>query len=328
MESYIKHLIRSKQLVWIVGSHRRCRYSSASATQLFASNQQDNAYLQSEEGKRWLSEIYRHVNSEPMVANDMTQLVQQRYGSFIDSDPNEETKATKFRILSFLLTYPLTLSYALNKIYSRSPWLLDKELLNVLVLGSRAEAWLPMRWWMEALHIIDKNSKVKEICLQHLGPHIDQSRLPRTTASPSVAGRIVQTSHLQDPKQFLHDRHDKYKLLLGCDMIIGFNPGFSVSNDASTNEWEPTIDLLIQTKRPVVATAFSEADLRDDLAYLDKLSMREDDSGLQLGDGSIEMILDPGRNPFRSHRIDLDLTAKTNHQAVIRNDYVYIFQGK
>jgi hypothetical protein len=299
---------------------------STSMQDIIASIQRDKDYVLSEEGKRWLLNVYQHRDEEIVAVDDMEKLLQARYGSLIDADQASEIKATKHRILSELLTCPLTLSFAINKIYAHLPWLMEKEHLSVLILGSRAESTLPMRWWTESLLTIMKDSKMKELSLQHIGPEINQQRHTALTSS-SIAGRTIQTRHLRDSQLALHNRSDKYPLLLGCDLIVAFNPGFA-ANHESVRSWKPTIELLMQTKRPVLATAHSNADLRRDLAHLDKLSMLEDDSGLQLGDGCIDMILEPCRNPFRSHQINHDPLAQASDQAIARNDYIYLFQGK
>ena len=62
---------------------------------------------------------------------------QRGYGNALQSPP-------AFRFLSALLTFPLTLAYALNSITDNTSTSKKKK---VLVLGARSESSLPFFWW-------------------------------------------------------------------------------------------------------------------------------------------------------------------------------------
>jgi hypothetical protein len=86
------------------------------------------------------------------------------HGAF-GSIGNQQIKETpQGRVLSSLLTFPLTLSYAISHVYrALYPWMSlpeipieeRKKLFNVLVVGARSESSLPLTWWKEGLYNFD-----------------------------------------------------------------------------------------------------------------------------------------------------------------------------
>lgn len=91
--------------------------------------------------------------------------------------------------------------------------------------------------------------------------------------------------------------------------------------------WDPTIRLLLQTRKPIVCTAHGDTDLGNDLAFLDKLSTEEDSQ--DLGE-SIDFLIPPHLNPFRSLKrtVDKEAIEFSDGRVVTTNCYLYAIQAK
>jgi len=93
-------------------------------------------------------------------------------------------------------------------------------------------------------------------------------------------------------------------------------------------QWAPTIQLLLQTHKPIVCTAHSDFDLHRDLRQLDKLSSQADEEGLLLGD-SIEMIIPPHRNPFATQKLTIDDNEEVEEAKIVTTNHsIYAFSAK
>jgi hypothetical protein len=100
-----------------------------------------------------------------------------------------------------------------------------------------------------------------------------------------------------------------------------------MSSKPLKDKWDPTIRLLLETRKPIVCTAHGDTDLGNDLNHLSKLSQEEDFQ--DLGE-PVEFIFPPHLNPFRSLKRTVDKHAKvdTDGRIVTTNHYIYAFQSK
>jgi len=240
------------------------------------------------------------------------------------------------RVISGLLTYPLTLSFGVNNIF---PFLLQN--ISISVIGARAEHSLPRIWWQEMLRTC---SKVQHIELQMVGPgtrvnknvkatKVIKWRHKSNTDIEHNNGEIINNELIEksiqictDGDQQLHEMTDLKlnKILLETDLFVLFNPG--LNSPYLQSNWKPTLQLLFDTKKPVLVTAFSETDMQRDVNYLNELAAELDDQDL----GSpLEFLIQPALNPFRSLRRTID-DSETEVKAKIisTNQYVYAFQSK
>ena len=210
------------------------------------------------------------------------------------------------RTLSSCLTFPLTLAYAFNLIFRDSP----RHETKVLILGARAESSLPPVWWKDFLYINDRtagtilkmngpglqptktNSKINtttERVVNKSQPKgdvtlnwkvfdsstaIDMKELLEDTGKFAVPSITVSHQFTTETTKLFHDRVDAMELLRWADVFVMYNPG--IGSLPCGTQWEPTIRLLMQTRKPLVFTAFNGIDLDQDLAALDRISAEED----------------------------------------------------
>lgn len=92
-------------------------------------------------------------------------------------------------------------------------------------------------------------------------------------------------------------------------------------------DWDPTVRILLQTRKPIICTAHGDKDLENDLNLLNKISTEEDTQ--EIGE-PLEFLFPPHLNPFRSSKRTIDPHAPegTAGRIVTTNHYVYAFQSK
>jgi hypothetical protein len=212
---------------------------------------------------------------------DMLEFIRNR-----GSNPFPDSEQA-IRTLSSLLTFPLSLSYGLSYLFPHTNAYghadgpadgptADRNKLNVLVLGARSESSLPALWWRELLSKSGTN-----INIRMLGPGLQQNKsLSMSNVSNvsnmsnmskyesiSVGGvegvRSLQIENnfpaLDDMKLF-HDNADAMGLMLWADVFVLYNPGYGTLR--LKDSWSPSLRLLLQTRKPVLCTAYGSHDLR------------------------------------------------------------------
>jgi hypothetical protein len=264
---------------------------------------------------------------------DMTEYI----NSWSAPTPNLHD-SSKIRVFSSLLSYPLTFSHAVNTILPNFET--QNSQINVSVIGARAEASLPLEWWKHALY----SCKFKNQTLTMFGPglqDIKKQEIWKQNVSTSTSWKdhslqiSTQTSDLnnlnnnvddaankQTKNLLFHNHPNVNQILLKSDLFILFNPGFG--SKLLRSSWEETIRLLIQSRKPVFSTCHCEGDLRRDLKILDDIQLSEDFQ--ELGD-SIEFIIEPQKNPFRSFKSSVDETESEDCKIYNVNDFIYAFKG-
>lgn len=165
-----------------------------------------------------------------------------------------------------------------------------------------------------------------------IGPHI-QLKSPSTMAvldciewnmgGGCETGREVIIEKKQENRNFLHEIKDISKILLSHDLYVLFNPGFG--SKPLTESWLPTLQILLQTKKPILCTAHSAYDLSRDINALQKISL---DSDYEEFGEPLEFVISPHLNPFRSHKRTIDSKEETEAQVITTNEYIYAFQAK
>lgn len=337
---------------------------------------EDKRFISSDEGRQFLHKtVNASTLSRDLMAKNMSEYLRQRFRMILwppaPSDMSQNKSDVRFyssseRISSDLLTYPLTLGYALHHMFLKQPWLKDlahdryeRGGLRITVLGARAEASLPKLWWRETIlsvllsdteNVISVDKR-HMITLSFLGPDVKRS----TQASPdpiikaitSNGGINLETnqsksssssagiwnmgfSNVEKPSIFLHEHPQCSKILLDSDLFVLFNPGYGVSgraNDPSKDSWRDTIRLLMQSRKPVIATGYSEHDVNRDLQRLHEISEEYDNEGQQLGAGGIDMFLKNHSNPYGSLKYVYDAKEDAKSQIFAKNSYIYGFHG-
>lgn len=243
----------------------------------------------------------------------MQEYISQRLQLQAVADP-ERAK----RLLSTLMTFPLTLSQAINSVYPPS---FNKSSFNVVVIGARAESSLPLLWWREILFHTHISS---DINIRFVGPQLQVkdpgSRSYTHSWHPTSNQKVVLDVQKSD-NALLHQHDSYFELLLWGDLFVLFHPGYGSKNLNSS--WRPTISGIIETRKPILATAFSKSDLSDDVNALKVIAEEEDHQ--ELGN-PIDWIAHPSENPFSSCRQEVHPVE--NSELIISNQFSYIFQWK
>lgn len=266
-------------------------------------------------------------------AADMMQFIKNR-----GQDSTRELSPPAIRTLSALLTFPLTLAYGLSKIF---PPRRDLKSIRMLIIGARSESSLPVPWWQEMLfvdtHLLSHHLRMvgpglqlnKEI-LGDSSCTVDIRELTMTgDAEYSKFLRLTNNHSLSTSKnlhsdfRLLHEHPECIKLLQWADVFVLFNPGYG--NNTLKASWDPTMKLLLQTRKPILCTAYGQHDLRRDLQTLDAITAEADDQ--DLGE-PIDFLIPPHENPFKSFKCTLDATEPGDQGIVTTNHSIYAFQAK
>ena len=245
------------------------------------------------------------VSSESASCESMEVFMKQRSFNGWNSSP----PAT--RMLSSLLTFPLTMAYAINKIFKN-----DKKKLNVLLLGARSESSLPIRWWSECLHACSAT----ELQLTMLGPGLQAANSQLSTIiSTKNCVKEIKINNLNLCR--LHDHPNSQYLISNNELIVLFNPG--LGSPSQQIYWEPTLKMLLQSKKQVLCTALGEYDMNRDLNVIRRISESDDFKSLGV---PIEFSIAPLINPFKSSRRIVDKNETKEASIVTTNHYIYAFQ--
>lgn len=259
----------------------------------------------------------------------------------------EETWPVLARAVSALTSNPLTISYALSKIFpvvkTGMHEIFVKDSVKVLVLGARAESSLPVSWWYEYLTSFSHCFRHTE--LRFVGPDLQKNlsmsdkdaslawsplsdgsdKAPTTDDRPATLHTLKIWNHNDNlaDKNPLHNHPDMIKTMLWADAFVLLNPG--IGSDAQKSSWDPTLRLLLQTRKPVVCTAHGSRDLERDLSALSRLSDEEDSQ--ELGE-SVQFLIPPHDNPYRSFRVTVDENESDERcKRVTTNHSLYAFSG-
>ena len=226
------------------------------------------------------------------------------------------------RTAAATMTFPLTLSYGLRRIFSAREE--KKDVLNVLVLGARSESSLPSIWWKESL-LSGLDVVGKSLSISLMGPGLQQQTQKQPHGSSfSHNDKSVTVRHVEGGAVVFHDHPIHMKFLLETDLFVLFNPGFG-STKQLQESWAPTLRLLLMTRKPVLATAHSAWDLKRDLARLESLTNEEDHQ--DLGE-PIEFVIPPHANPMASAKRTYDAKEEAEAQVVVTNQFCYSFMAK
>jgi mitochondrial splicing suppressor protein 51 len=95
--------------------------------------------------------------------------------------------------------------------------------------------------------------------------------------------------------------------------FVLFNPGIGHPN--LRDAWQPTLEMIIESGRPLLLTSFSTQDQSRDLEVLDQLQVNH----------RIKFIVQPQANPFGSLCYQLD--PQDVFSPIQTNSYVTVVQG-
>ena len=137
--------------------------------------------------------------------------------------------------------------------------------------------------------------------------------------------KTISFVNLDHGREMLHNHPNLTKLLLDFDLFVLFNSG--VGSPALREAWDPTLRLLLQTRKPIVFTCHSRVDLDRDWDCVEQTGISEDQDGQELGH-SIETLLSPHENPFASLRRVYDSKEQQGAEIVTTNQFIFALQAK
>ena len=302
---------------------------------------EDKQWVASPEARHTVSNYFKNpIPKSQLESNDMAEYIAQRDVNRSHLNPPCTAQSivsqstAPLRSLSSLLTFPLTMSYALGKVRNA---LGPLSCFRVLIVGARSESSLPMQWWKEYLyHSVNKSPQT---IIKTVGPGLQLNKsisMKRDTVtyeqddvvySLQLSNDLHSNSSTNDlhsnDRIVLHDHPNCMELLQWADVFVLFNPGYG--SKPLTKQWDPTIRLLLQTKKPVICTAHGPADLDRDLSTLDRISTEED--WQDLGE-NVDLLFTPHENPFRSIKQTLDMNETEDCKVVTANHSIYGFIAK
>jgi hypothetical protein len=298
----------------------RCHLSNHSGSHADAGNSietveeemmQDTLWAQTLKAEKKKIPLYVPTSSEPSAlrCNDIEEYMRRRGFSGWDSSP----PAT--RMLTSLLTYPLTLAHGIETIYGSK-----RPNLNVLLLGARSESSLPLKWWAECLHACSSSN----INITMLGPGLQiTNNLEILLDFPNSETKKLRIANLKKNYCRFHDHLESVKMIQSNDLFVLFNPG--IGSDSQKQFWQPTIELLLESKKPLLLSAHGRYDLNRDVSAVRNLADLNDNQCL--GE-PLEFLIMPKLNPFRSSRRVIDKNEVPEATVVTTNHYVYAIQAK
>lgn len=316
--------------------------------------EEEKSWMQTPECQKLLEEFYKLPSSHLHLSNTsnfMEYLHQRGLKGALES--SNIKKDVAMRVLSMILTNPLTLSYSLRYILpsttSPSPSTSSSSSssmrnIRVLCLGARSESNLPLVWWRESLL---SSPNILNLSIEMCGPEIlhqlhgikvvlqlpNHHTPPTPTPIPPPTPNNIDLNHqslqILSPKSnkcHLHKHPELHNKLLLNDIFLLYNPGYG-ANNLMKLQWKETLKHLLLTKKIILCTAHSYGDLLRDLEYLNELSLELDEEGEELGE-PIEMILHPHQNPFSSLSLTYDQNEDIDCRVVSTNNYLYAFRMK
>lgn len=157
-----------------------------------------------------------------------------------------------------------------------------------MVLGARAEATLPVEWWLEGIEVRSP------LAIKFIGPEVR----PR---EPVVVNSHLRFSYHQGHFSEAHSSFDAERSLLWLP-----NPGLAHPHLA--HGWRDSLARALDTGSRLLVTAHSEKDLAMDVELLRSV----------LIDHGGDFVFDPAVNPFRSLKVvhdplDEHETAQANY---------------
>lgn len=280
-----------------------------------AEKEAETVWLRGQECRALLHELAQPTSdpTDSITATSIQDYLCQRGAAVAATNP------AALRVLSSLVTNPLTLAYGLHHIFPHY-----KDTIRVTALGMRSESHLPMNWWREALFL---TTCVDNIYMDIIGPEMSTKHDQMSCAfhvNKTNTLRTLSMTATHDNQTTFHNHQNVHHKLLATDLFMLYNPGIGAS-DIMTRQWLDTMRLLLQSRKPVICTSHSEVDLMRDLKVLEEISGEEDHE--EFGE-PLEMLLPPHENPYRAYGRSFDGNESKAGYVVSSNRYIFGFRMK
>lgn len=320
----------------------RCRHKFSWDHNSYLTDDPAEVIKQSVEYKPWaqtpnariVAGLASKIPSEQIDSGDILEYVHGR----VDKEQQILSCPITIRSLAGLLSYPLTMAYALSLLF---PSHYGRESVNILIVGARAESSLPLVWWRELLFT---NHSTLQHNVRFVGPGLLQNRdiLGTTSCEIKISDRhklhkehltrsltitnnfgVSSGRQMHKDHSVLHEHPDRDELLRWADVFFLYNPGYG--NDNLRKSWQPTLQMLLHTRKPIVCTAYGQHDRLRDLNALYALTTECDDQ--ELGE-PVDFLIPPHENPYKSLKSTLDEREVGDKGIVVTNHSLYAVQAK
>lgn len=277
--------------------------------------------LEEQESVQWAKSPEGAAFLQALSSNFPSHGGHKDFESFMRACNVEAPNPAGMRMVSALLSFPLTLSLAVNIIFP------ELQRLKVALVGARADSTLPLQWWARS---VLNSIHLQDLSLRSFGPEAG-SRFPYVDNKYEMS---LVIDHLSQSKRVsmycdrnsqcpLHLHSNLHQTLFENDVFVLFNPG--LGSPYLKASWKPTLLSLLESRKPIICTAYSDLDLRRDMSTWSELSQELNDQELQ---EPLEVLISPQSNPFASQRKVFGALEDKEGQVVLTNQYLYALIAK
>lgn len=172
---------------------------------------------------------------------------------------------------------------------------------------------MPRHFWEELSFF---HPDVTKFDIKLVGDHVPALRKKQRQAQDQQQGQQRSRIHLENINGLYHDQHVTESIQSPPDTFVLFNPG--IGHPFLKERWQPTIESLLASGKPILLSSFSKVDQERDVAVLEELDANSDEE--------TTFLVPPQRNPFRNLKYQVDpLNLKTPIQT---NAHVMVVQRK
>ena len=171
--------------------------------------------------------------------------------------PQDENQEYALRLVSHALSFPLTMAHYWT-IAQESTAAVQQQQQNWCCVGARAESTLPPPLWKELL-VATGNPSVRQWTIDFVGPDVV---VPRQESNVDTDYPLTKTKLTLRCKHGGFFHNDPGLSNTNYNGFVLFNPGFGHPNHKEG--WKPTLQLLMESPRPVLVTAHSSWDAERD----------------------------------------------------------------
>uniref|UniRef100_K3WH95 Mitochondrial splicing suppressor 51-like C-terminal domain-containing protein n=1 Tax=Globisporangium ultimum (strain ATCC 200006 / CBS 805.95 / DAOM BR144) TaxID=431595 RepID=K3WH95_GLOUD len=126
-----------------------------------------------------------------------------------------------------------------------------------------------------------------------IGDHVPVLRKKRSPPQQQQAER--DRIQLENINALYHNLHTS-GAIPAPDAFVLFNPG--IGHPFLKQRWQPTMEALLASRKPILLSSFSKVDLDRDVAVLRELCQSQK--------GDLKFLASPQSNPFRNLKYQID----------------------
>ncbi|KAG1710697.1 hypothetical protein DVH05_013424 [Phytophthora capsici] len=195
------------------------------------------------------------------------------------------------RLLSSAYSYVMTVSRFLPELMEPSQ-VNDKKKFELHAIGARAEAMMPRYLWDELSFF----HPGRQFGIKLVGDHVPvMSARKKTSTTRANENEFIQLDMINGLYHEIETRK-----LGDPDAFVLYNPG--IGHPRLRESWEPTVQVVLATRKPLLITSFSLEDQQRDIATLQDLVA----TSPVLKQHELRFRCRPKQNSFRSLKYQVD----------------------